>query len=293
MRTRDFRPGRAVPLLNFLGCAVLAASVAASTSAAAQAPQPTPQASPRPSPTSPAPTPPATKPAVPVEKDGLPSARSIIDRHIQAVGGRKAILAHTSTRAVGTVSIPANGLTGTLEAIGAKPNRSLLRITISGIGEIVEGFDGTIGWGKSPVVGAMLSVGKELEQKRFDADYYGDLRETSRYASMTTVTKTLFDGRDCYKVSLVRKDGGEDFDFYDPQTGLKAGSMGTRESPMGAITVTQVQGDYKKFGDLLQPTVMKQTAMGVQQVFTFTTIEYDKVTPSVFDLPADIKALVK
>jgi hypothetical protein len=69
--------------------------------------------------------------------------------------------------------------------------------------------------------------------------------------------------------------------------------MGTREMSMGPITATQSQSDYRKFGDLLQPSVIKATAMGVQQVLTFTSIEYDKVAPSVFALPAEIKALVK
>jgi hypothetical protein len=38
---------------------------------------------------------------------------------------------------------------------------------------------------------------------------------------------------------------------------------------------------------------MKQSAMGVQQILTLTAIEFDSVAPSVFELPAAIKALVK
>ena len=110
---------------------------------------------------------------------------------------------------------------------------------------------------------------------------------------MKTVEKTTFDGRPCYKVSLVRKDGGEDFDFYDVATGLKAGASGTREIAMGPITATQMHADYKKFGDLLVPTTIKQTAMGVEQVLTFTSVEYDKVAPSTFEPPPEIKALIK
>ncbi len=56
---------------------------------------------------------------------------------------------------------------------------------------------------------------------------------------MTTVDQVEFDGRPCYKISLIRKTGGEDFDFYDVETGLKAGAIGTRESQMGPMNVTQ------------------------------------------------------
>ena len=180
-----------------------------------------------------------------------------------------------------------------LDIYGAKPDKSLVKINLGGIGDVCEGFDGTHGWSVSPMTGPMLTQGKELAEKKFDADFYSDLHEEARYASMKTVEKTTFEGRPCYKVSLIRKDGGEDIEFYDVETGLKAGAIGTRESQMGPMTVTQVHSDYKKFGGMLVPTTMKQTAMGVEQVLKITTVEFDNVSPSMFDLPAPIKALIK
>jgi len=268
-------------VLAVVACGALSGPV--SIAAQAQAPpKSAPKAAPKAAPTAKAEDP-----------EALPSPRAIIDRHLAAVGGRKIIMAHTSTHATGTVTIAGSGMAGKFELFSAKPNLALLKVTIGGIGDVVEGFDGTVAWNRSPMTGPMLSQGKELEQKRFDADYYADLHDPARYASMKTVEKTLFDGRFCYKISLVRKEGGEDFDFYEVASGLKAGSLATRDTPMGSITATQVQTDYKKFGDVLQPSVLKQTAMGIQQVLTFTSIEYDKVDRSVFELPAEIKALVK
>ena len=58
---------------------------------------------------------------------------------------------------------------------------------------------------------------------------------------MTTLGTIDFEGRPCYKVRLVRKTGGEDIEFYDVATGLKAGSITTRETPMGTITGTTVE----------------------------------------------------
>jgi hypothetical protein len=223
----------------------------------------------------------------------LPSARSIIDRHITAVGGRKAILARNSIYATGTVSIASQGMSGPVEIFAAKPNKMLQRLTIGGIGQIEEGFDGQIGWSVSPITGPSLSQGPELEQKRFDADFYSDLHEPARYDSITTIEKTTFEGRPCYKLRLVRRGGGEEFEFYDVEPGLKAGGITTRESPMGPITATTVEGGYKRFGALLQATTLKSTAMGLQQSVTLTAVEYDTVKPSVFEAPAAIKALVK
>jgi hypothetical protein len=265
------RGGRAVPVL----IAAFAAVALDAASLNAQAPATPPPA------------------AAKVEAE-LPSARSIIDRHIKAIGGKDAVLSHTSQHATGTFSVPAQGLVGTVEIFGAaNPNRAALKVQVPGLGEIASGFDGSHGWSLSPLLGPMLQVGKELEQAKFDADFYGDLRDPKRYRSMKTIEKTTFDNRACYKVSMVREDGAEDFDFYDVATGLRAGSMNTRETPMGSVKTTSIEGDYKKFGNLLLATSVVQQIMGIEQKITLATVEFDKVEPSAFDLPDPIKALIK
>lgn len=241
----------------------------------------------------PAPQDPTVSPAIETPKTPLPGARSILDRHIAAIGGKEAVLSHSSTRATGTFSVASAGMNGSLEVIAAKPDKSMVKITIPGVGEILEGYDGKSGWTLSPMTGPMLIEGKQLEEKRYDADFYSELHDDSRYASMTTVERTDFEGRPCYKVKLVRKSGGEDYEFYDVETGLKAGRIATRETPMGTITGTSVETDYKKFGNLLQPTTVKNTMMGMQQVISIATIEYDTVPPTAFEPPAEIKALIK
>jgi hypothetical protein len=281
--SREFAFGTLIVVL--LGASSFAAQTA-QPSAPKQAPAP-----PKQTPTAPKQAAAANEKTA--EQADLPSARSIIDRHIKAIGGRAAILAHKSTHAAGTFSMPATGISGALDVYGAAPDKSLVKINLGGVGDLVEGFDGTHGWMLQPMTGPMLKEGKELSEKKFDADFYSDLKEPDKFASMKTLEKTTFEGRPCYKVSLVRKDGVEDIEYYDVETGLKAGASGTRESPMGAITATQMLSDYKKFGDLLVPTTMKQTAMGVEQVLKVTSVEYDNVPPSTFEPPAQIKALIK
>jgi hypothetical protein len=280
MRLNLYRRGRAVSV----GLALVA--VAAISPLGAQAPQALPQPA--------APPPPRT--AVPPAEAAaaLPSARSVLDRHVQAIGGREAILSHTSSHATGTMSVPAAGITGTLEVFAAaRPNRVIVKIVLGGVGEVMEGFDGVTAWSLSPMTGAMVLQGKQLDDRKFDSEFHSELHDSARYTSMKTLEKTPFEGRPCYKVSLTRPDGREDIEFYDVETGLKAGSINTRETPMGSITTTSVETDYRKFGNVLQATTLRQSAMGIQQVFTVSTLEYDKVEPSVFEPPAQIKALVK
>lgn len=246
-----------------------------------------------PPPARPPKTAPGAPAATPADTAALPSARSILDRHVAAIGGRDAILSHSSLYVQGTLSMPSAGLTGTLEIYGAKPDKSLLKISLAGVGQVVEGFNGTHGWSVSPMTGPMVLEGRQLEEKRFDADFHSELRGADCYASMTTLERTDFEGRPCYKLRLVRKSGGEDTEFYDVETGLKAGSITTRETQMGTVTGTTVATNYRKFGNLLHPATVRSQIGPVQQLITITSVEYDRVPSSVFDLPADIAALVK
>ena len=91
----------------------------------------------------------------------------------------------------------------------------------------------------------------------------------------------------------MRRGGGEDFHFYDVATGLKAGSIITRDTPMGPMTISGVETDYKVFGGIRQATRLVSTMLGLQHVITVDSIEYDKVDPAVFEPPAVIKALIK
>ncbi len=275
--------GRALSAGRIVTSAGAAALIAAVLSADASAQLPAPARPPKTSADAPKAT---AQPA-------LPAARVIVDRHLAAIGGREAVLSHSSTVAKGKLSMPKAGMEGSLEVYGAKPNKSLLKITLGGVGEVTEGFDGVRGWSFSPMTGPMLLDGKQLEEKRFDSEFHSELRDKDRYVSMTTMEQTDFEGRPCYKVKFVRKSGGEDIEFYDVATGLKAGSITTRETHMGTVTGTTVEADYRKFGNLLQPTTIKSQIGLVEQVITITSVEYDTVPASVFEMPPAIKALVK
>jgi hypothetical protein len=223
----------------------------------------------------------------------LPEARTLIERHVEAVGGREAMKASSSLHVRGRVSMPAAGLSGPVEIFAARPNKMLMRMTMSGVGDLEEGFDGTVGWMLSPVTGPMLTEGAQLEQKKFDSEFFGDLKDPSRYKVMETVERTTFDGREVYKVRLVAATGAEDFEFYEVEGGLKAGMQMTRETPMGPMSSIVTLSDYRQFGKLRHPTTQKLSTMGMDQILTVESIEYDTVDPKVFEVPEPIKALIK
>ena len=223
----------------------------------------------------------------------LPPAKEVIARFIKAIGGREAILKQSSVHATGTFGMPAQGLSGAMEVFAAKPNKLLVKIDITGFGKVSQGFDGKVGWTIDPAQGPMLLKDKMLEQLSIESDFFGTLHDEKNFTSMETVEATQFEGKDCYKLKLVRKSGQETIEFYDVKTALLSGSMSTQESPLGTLPVTNIVGEYKTFGSVKMPTKMSQKIGPAEQVLTIASVENDKVADSEFELPAPIKALVK
>lgn len=230
----------------------------------------------------------AAKPAA-----GAPtSARQVIDAYIKAIGGREALLARKSSKAVMAMEIPAAGMKADMEIASMAPNKIHVKTTIPGLGEILSGFDGTTAWALDPMQGARVLSGKELEQARAQADFTGELRPDSLFSTMELVEKTDFEGRPAWKVRLVRKSGEEVREYYDAETSLLIGSQTTVETPMGAVEAVTLRQDYKQIGGMLVPSRSIQRANGQEFIITVVSIENDTVDPSVFALPEQIKALV-
>jgi hypothetical protein len=223
----------------------------------------------------------------------VPAADEIIERFVEAIGGRKTLETVNSRHAVGTFEIPAQGLKGTLESFAARPNKQIVRIDLPGVGQILGGFDGTVGWSINPAVGPTLMEGGHLEQARMQADFDHPLHDRKYFKAIETVEQMTFEGMNAWKVRVVTTGGIESFEYFDVRTGLLLGSTGAQESPTGAIPVTTVLGDYKAFGGVRLPTRSVQRASGRELVATIASVELNTVDPAVFELPAQIKALIK
>ncbi len=236
---------------------------------------------------------PSTPPAKSTASARLPSAREVFATHVKALGGEQAIHRHTSIHVKGTWEIPGLGRSGPLEIFAAEPNKFLMRADVPGF-RSEAGFNGQVGWGSNEAMGPdpVIMKGKGLERMRAEADFYGQFNRERRYRSMRTVERTRFEGQECYKLKLVAKTGDELFEFYDVKSGLFAGAMKAAEGSQGKVWVTIVEEDYKKFGDLLLAarTLRK---MAVEEVLTYTSVEFDNVPDSVFEPPPKVKEQLK
>lgn len=222
----------------------------------------------------------------------LPAARDLVAGHVVAIGGRDAVVRHPFFRAKGTFEMPAAGMTGELDIAGGQPNLVLMKITIPGAGEMLQGFDGTNGWSMDPFQGPRLIEGAELAQMMDEAEFASVLRESANIASMETTEKVTLGGEECYKVKITWKSGRESSDCYSAVSGLLIGGFVKQESPMGSIEAVSEFKEYKDFAGLKQPTKVILTVMNQQQVMTITSYEYGPTQPGAFVPPAAISTLI-
>jgi len=225
----------------------------------------------------------------------LPSAKEVLNRHVTAIGGLDAITAINSMQQSGTMEMAAMGLSAELSMAAAKPNKMSLTMSIPGIGEMQQGFNGEIGWDNNPMSGPRLAEGEELTNRKESSSFLESFGvfDPARYTSMEVVEKTTFAGEDAYKVKMVRKVGPSSMEYFSVATGLRIGSQTTVVSPMGALEINATLSDYKQFGAVKLPTKMAQSQAGQDMVMTFTNVKFNEVTDAAFALPEAVKALVK
>lgn len=236
---------------------------------------------------------PALEKKAAADTNNLPSARAVIDRYIEACGGKEAFKKVDSVLIKAKTEVGGKDLGGAMTLATAKPNKLLLTVDLGGIA-IRSGFDGKVGWQMNPLTGPTIMEGAELRDMERQSDFFAILHEDKGYKSMENLGKTDFEGEECYKLKLVDTDGVETTEYYSVKTGLQTGFTGTQESTFGKITATSVNHEHKKFGDLLLPSkvTQKMAGAGLSQTMIIESVEFNTVPESTFAIPPEIKALM-
>lgn len=222
----------------------------------------------------------------------LPSASSLMDAHIRAIGGQAAVESHRSRRLSGTFHT--RGIEGTVEVLTAAPAMSRILIEIPRFGEVDSGYDGEIGWRITPTFGPEVLQGRTLDQARQNADFYRPLGSERFIASQETVEMTELEGRAAYRVEVTTVWDEEYSVLYDVETGRLVASIRTFETPLGDAETTTIFRDYRAVDGVWVPvTWIQRSALSGEQVFEFDTVEFDVVEETAFEMPSQIRSLVE
>jgi len=203
-------------------------------------------------------------PAKPASTVKLPTAQEVLDKYVKAIGGRDAMTKIKSWKSTGTVELAPMGVSGTVESISAAPGRSLTKMNLAGLGEFVEGFDGTTAWSVNPIQGNREKTGAELAQTKLTNIFNRDLNLEKYYSKLTVKGIEKVGDKDAYVVTGQAEGLPETTFFFDTNSGLLLRTDSTVVSPEGQQPVKTFIDEMKTFDGVMLPTKVRTVLPAIE-----------------------------
>jgi len=229
------------------------------------------------------------KPADQAQKpaEATPTVDQILDKYVQALGGKAAMEKITSTASKGTFDIAAFGATGSAEVWEKAPNKTALRLDIPGFGIVQEGFNGTVAWSQDPQSGLREKSGAELAATKLDADFYKPIRLKQLYPKITMKGKGKVGDNDAYLLEATPAEGAAETWYFDAATGLLTRMDLERETPQGKMAVQVFSEDYKAVDGVKVAHTIRQITPAFTIVIKLEEVKHNvAVDDTKFNKPA-------
>ena len=225
------------------------------------------------------------KPADPKPAAALPGADQILDKYVQAIGGKAAIEKLTSRVSKGSFELPAFGASGTVEIYEKAPNKNVAIINIAGFGVVQEGFDGNVGWAQDPQSGLRVTSGPELAAAKLDAEFLKPIKIKQLYSKIVVKGKDKVADKEVYVVEATPAGSSVETWYFDTQSGLMLRQDAEREGPQGKQNVQIFLDNYKEVDGVKLP-------FSIHQVTPAFTIDI-KIEEVKHNVPVDDAKFVK
>ncbi len=232
-------------------------------------------------------------------REDLPDARALFARHLEAIGGERAIRAHKNRVSRGSMTSFPDGEFALLTVWQEAPGR--LHTRLERPGEPVTDTYYSDGYGWRVIGGnrADLITDEPLRELRDDADFFADVEYERRYREMETVEKiTEEDGSVIYRVHVVFSYGKDEMHYFDAETGLRRAVLTSTMMPDGQIPVAIAYSDYREVAGVRLPHEILMTINAGRENEQRTHIKYNTIkvnVPSVpsWTMPKPLQDLVK
>ena len=244
------------------------------------------------------------------QEEKLPKAEKILERSIEAQGGREAFDKLTSRVSKGTLEIMIGepGPTGpavkggpqvskaTMTRYEAAPNKRYVMVDFGDEGKIEQGSDGETHWELPPMGEARILEGEEKVNSERQSVFNAFLHWRELYQKVECTGKEDVGDRSCYKVEMTPATGAAVTMYFDRKTGLPVKTATVRKGDKGDIQIQTVLDDFKSVDGVMlaHKTTRQVTGGGPMQTITtiLTSVEHNSAIPADrFALPDQVKML--
>ena len=231
--------------------------------------------------------------ALPLQ-DTLPKAEQILDQYVTAIGGLAALEKVNNRVIKGTLEIAGAGIKLAIAVYQARPNKAYTVLDSAATGKIETGTNGEVAWQLSAMAGPQVLEGEErvnfLHLNIFDRLAYW----RTSFKKVETSGAEDVSGKPCYKVTATPAGLPPQTLYFDKESHLLLRAEMTVVNQAGTFASDTYLSDYRPVNGitLAHRTVTK--LMGQERITTMESVEQNVELPADrFDLPAEIKALIK
>jgi outer membrane lipoprotein-sorting protein len=205
----------------------------------------------------------------------LPTADEVVDKYVNAIGGKEAYEKLSSRLSKGTFELPAMGASGSLEIHAKAPNKTISIIDIPGFGVISRSYDGTTAWSQDPQTGIRELTGNELTIQKRGADFFQAVRMKELYPKREVKGKEKVGEREAYLVEMVPSEGGPVKMYFDTENGLLTKIQLDAETPQGTMDFQTMLADYKEVDGVKLAYTIRQVAGALDFVIKIQEIKHN------------------
>jgi zinc protease len=218
------------------------------------------------------------------------TAEQIIDKSIEATGGRAAMEKLASTYAKGTMEFTAQEVHGVMELYAKAPNKQLIVMNLESVGEVKQAFDGQIAWGQDPTGQIIELSGAPLDDMKQNAVFNAALRWRDLYPKVELTGEDSIGDRKAYVVRLTSARGKPLTRYYDMETFLLLRETGNRDTPQGPMDIKADFSDYREVNGIKAPFAIKQSLPVGEIVLKISEMKNNvEIDDAKFLKPADKK----
>ena len=201
-------------------------------------------------------------------------AEKVLARYVAATGGAAAYAKVKTQVATGTISLPAQGVSGKFTMSFKAPNKMVLSTSLPGIGQIGQGYDGKMGWSKDPFSGTQTLEGEELAQIVNELTLTNDPAGWKKVFSKIELLSPGKVGKiKALRLKLTPKKGAAQMLFFDEKSGLLLRRDAVVVTKQGSMASESYYSDYRNVEGVKMAFKIRVVAGPAEQVMLLTDVK--------------------